>query len=116
MTPERLIYVFDMEPELSGRLWEDVLPLVDPDDLLYAVWNNFYHNESYYLDTIFENHMEEDSSNANAALCNWIDEFYVFWEPTIYKIKNGSVGYVLSRCHLVPNSTDVYIEFNKTGT
>jgi hypothetical protein len=105
-----LLYAFDMEAMCNGKLWDEVVLLAHPDDLLYAVWANVLNGDSYFLDEIFENNAVEDSSDANETLCNWVDQFYTFWGDTIYKIKIGNRGYELATCKFLPPTYDLFVQ------
>jgi hypothetical protein len=109
-----LLYAFSMEEETSGELWNEVIRLVHPDDLLYAVWAGIINNDDYFLGTIFENIPEEDDDgNANGLMCDWVDLFYTFWEDRMYKIKNSNSEYELATCKFLNHTSDLFVELRR---
>lgn len=108
----RCVYVFNIEQETSGRLWDELAPLVDPDELFYAAWINGYHNEPYFLDVLLDNEQGLMDSFVIEALHAWIDEFYMNWAQ-ILEVTRKRKSFNLDHCRVDPATHTLYVVFKR---
>lgn len=112
MDNKRCVYVFDIEEEMTGKLWKIISSVVDPEDLFYAVWVNSYHNETFFLDTVFENIIDIEPDLVNECLCNWIDAYYDKWGATIDQMRSYR-NFNLNTCRVDLGAKTLYVLFKR---
>jgi hypothetical protein len=106
------VWVFDVETELTGSLWDEIITVVDPGDLFYAVWANSYHYEPYYLDVLCEEIIETENEPILESLYMWIDQYYMDWETTIMNIAKHK-KFNLSHCRVDLGGKTLYVVFKR---